>query len=323
MSLSGDEKEVPYNDEKAASKDLTGMLSSNKMSSKRSKSSKSMSSFESEDSSVPPPRTGFHAPSEASKSDDSSSDDSVPNGRQGYFEPAPKEKKEWFSKFGKKSRSVNMAGDVEEADDKSEATVYSVKTTAWTKEKGAMVLGTVVLLLFALLIAVVVLAAEDAAETPTAVPTGTSSRAPTFLPSQMPTPAPTITRRDAIPVYASYFSNFRSSVQSGRRQGYLSTLGDDSPQVQAFLWITKSGSSCCSFPTLDPLFLFERYIVTTILFATQDGYPWPDNWREEWKETSVCDWRSPLGIGVFCDAGGRIREMSLRKYHVLVVQQQN
>jgi hypothetical protein len=63
--------------------------------------------------------------------------------------------------------------------------------------------------------------------------------------------------------------------------------------------------------------LFERYIVITILFGTQDGYPWPDNWREEWKESSVCDWRTPLGIGVFCDAGGLIRELSLRKYHLV------
>ncbi|CAJ1968583.1 unnamed protein product [Cylindrotheca closterium] len=330
MSVSGDEKEVPYNDEAPARRKspgglagLTGMLSK-KM--KSSKSNKSHSSFDSEDSSVPPPpKSGYHAPSEGAKSDESSSeDDSVPDGRQGYYQPTPKtpkEKKEWLPKFGKKSRSVNMAGDIEGADDKdtpSEAFSEStpVPPTEWMNEKVAMVLAIVVLIMFAVLIAVVALAIEDSLEPPTSAPTIPRSIAPTFMPSRMPSVAPTVTQRDPIPSYASYFGDFRSSVQSNRRQGYLSSLDDDSPQVQAYNWVTRSGSNCCSFPQLSPLFLFERYIVITILFGTQDGYPWPDNWREEWKESSVCDWRTPLGIGVFCDNGGLIRELSLRNLYV-------
>jgi len=322
--MSSDEKEVPYNDEDpTGAKGLTGILSK-KLSSKSkssSKKSKSQSSFESEESSVPPGRTGYHAPSvndDASSSDD----DSVPSGRQGFFEPPPKEKKQWFPKFGKKSRSVNMTGDVEDADDKddvSEAASEStpVPPTVWMNEKVAMVLAIVALIMFALLIAVVALAAEKSLEPdPTPSPTIPGTLAPTFWPSQIPTAEPTIKPRDPIPTYASYFNDFRISVQNNRRQGYLSTLDDDSPQVQAYIWTTRSGSNCCSYPTLAPLFLFERYILTTILFGTQDGYPWPDNWRDEWKETSVCDWRTALGIGVFCDAGGLIRELSLRNLYV-------
>lgn len=311
MGISDSEKEVPYNDESDASGKgggLTGLFTKR---SKKNKGARSNNSLASEESSVPPGRSGFHGPSE----DEASEDSSVPDGRSGFYEPPPKEKKEVkLPKFGAKSRTVNMTGDVEDVGDKasvsgkSEASEESVE---WISDKVLMGLGLLLLVMFSLLIAVVSLAAT--ADPPTNAPSMAPTGIPTTMPSRNPTNEPTIKPRDPIPVYANYYNEFRISVQNNRRQGYLATLEGTSPQAQAFQWITKSGSNCCSPTTLAMNLLFERYIMTTILFGTRDGYPWPDNWRVEWKEKSVCDWRNSYGIGVYCDSGGLIRELNLRK----------
>lgn len=313
---SSDEKEIPYNDEvKENSTSGSGSKKSLKsfmtgFTNKKPKSHKSaQSSLASEESSVPPPREGFVKAPSAQSVD--SEDSSVPSGKSGFFEPEDK------SKRGT-SKSVNMAGDVEKnvKDTASVASEETVDTViwGWFNTKIALILGVVMFILFLIMFVAVGLAIDNKANPPTRSPTISPSRTPTTMPSRAPTQEPTVEPRPEIPSYSVYYNDFRISLQANEPRGYLSTLEGTSPQVQAFRWITRSGSSCCSYPNLSLEFLFERYVVTTILFGTQDGYPWPDNWREEWKEVSVCDWASPTGIGVFCDSGGFIRELTLRTY---------